>query len=55
MAETHMITSESVSNVKIKFVQIFTMIYIKNETSKLTEGFKSPINRTLNGLISWEC
>lgn len=55
MAETHVITSESVSNVKIKFVQIFTMVYIKNETSELTEGFQSPISTTLNGLTSWEC
>lgn len=31
------------------------MICIKDETSKLTEGFKSPNSRILNGLVSQEC
>lgn len=41
MAETAVITASSINKVRIKFVQIFMMICIKDETSKLTEVFES--------------
>lgn len=53
MAETPVITASSINKVRIKFVQIFMMICIKDETSKLTEVFKSPNSRILN--VSQEC